>query len=422
MAFAHAAFGSPAISTFEKAISRGYLSTFPRLSTRLLHAYPPQPQATAQGHLDQCRQGQDFTKSSTVTDTIPDVADDNSQQLRLDVFIKCITTTHTAHSDLTGRFPIISRTGNQYILVSTLDGYIHARPMKSRHHTEYKKAYAATIKWFTDLGHKPIFQRLVNETSIPLETFIKKLDISIQYCPPSQHRALRAERAIRTFKNHAISTFCATPKLFPMDIWDLLLPQILLCLNHMTPFAPNPEVSAYAGIHGGQHDFRAHPIAPAGTRILIQDKPANRASWAPHGVPGFYIGPAHKHYRCYTVWATPTNSVRITDTVAWFPEQSPMPHISPSDAIIAAIKDLSTMIATYAAVKPSFMPSSTQYCMSSALLHRCINQPHRLPQRINNISLQTRAAMMTKCRHHRQHHFQGWNRYQTPLCFWTHSI
>ena len=33
-----------------------------------------------------------------------------------------------------------------------------------------------------------------------------------------------------------------------------------------------------------------------------------------------------------------------------------MPHISPSDAIIAAIKDLSTMIATYAAVKPSFMP------------------------------------------------------------------
>ena len=56
------------------------------------------------------------------------------------------------------------------------------------------------------------------------------------------------------------------------------------------------------------------------------------------------------------MWATPTNSVRITDTVAWFPEQSPMPHLSPSDAIIAAIKDLSTTIATYAAVEPSFMP------------------------------------------------------------------
>ena len=198
-------------------------------------------------------------------------------------------------------------------------------------------------------------QRLDNETSIPLEAFIRKLDISIQYCPPSQHRTLRAERAIRTFKNHAISTFCTTSKLFPTVIWDLLLPQILLCLNHLTPFAPNPAVSAYAGIHGGQHDFRAHPIAPAGTRILIHDKPANRISWAPHGVPGFYIGSAHKHYRCYTVWATPTNSVRITYTVAWLPEQSPLPHLTPSDAIIAAIKDLSTTIATYAAVKPSFM-------------------------------------------------------------------
>ena len=135
----------------------------------------------------------------------------------------------------------------------------------------------------------------------------------------------------------------------------MLLSQILLCLNHLTPFAPNPEVSAYAGIHGGQHNFRAHPIAPAGTRIIIHDKPANRASW-PHGVPGFYIGPAYQHYRCYTVWSTSTNSVRVTDTVAWFPEQYPMPQLSPADAIITAIKDLSTTLATYAAMKPSFMP------------------------------------------------------------------
>ena len=189
MAFAHATFGSPAISTFEKAISRGYLSTFPLLSTRLLNAHPPLSQATAQGHLDQCRQGQDSTKSSTVADSAPDIVDESSQQLRSHIFIKYITTTHTAHPDLTGRFPIISRTGNQYLLVSTLDGYIHAQPMKSRHHTEYIKVYTATIKWFTDLGHKPVFQRLDDETSIPLETFIKKLDISLQYCPPSQHRA-----------------------------------------------------------------------------------------------------------------------------------------------------------------------------------------------------------------------------------------
>ena len=110
MVFAHATFGSPAISTFDKAISRGYLSTFPRLSARLLNVYPPQSQATAQGHLDQCHQGQDSTKSSVVSDTLPDSINGASQQLLSDVFIKCITTTQIAHSDLTGRFPIISRT------------------------------------------------------------------------------------------------------------------------------------------------------------------------------------------------------------------------------------------------------------------------------------------------------------------------
>ena len=345
--FALATFGSPAISTYEKAISRGYLSTFPRLSTRLLNVYPPQSQATAQGHLDQCRQGQDSTKSSVVSNTLPDSINDASQQLRSDVFIKCITTTQTAHSDLTGRFPIISRTGNQYILVSTLDRYIHVQPMKSRHRTEYIKAYAATIKWFTDLGHKPVFQRLDDETSIPLEAFIKKLDISIQYCPLSQHQALRAERAIRTFKNHAILNILHDVQAFPNGHMG----------SPITTDTALPQLSIYrAEIHGGQHNFRAHPIVPAGTRILIHDKSTHRTSWAPHGVPGFYLGPAHTHYCYYTVWATPTNSVRITDIVAWFPEQCPMPHLTPSDAIIGAVKDLSTTIATYAAVKPLFMP------------------------------------------------------------------
>ena len=352
VAFAHAAFGRPAISTFSKAIARGYISTFPRLTSRLLHAHPPNALATAQGHLDQQRQGQDSTQpsSTVVTFATDNTIPNHPPSPRTSTYVKCITTSHTAHSDLTGRFPVVSRTGNQYLLVSVLDSYIHAEPMKSRHHTEFIKAYAATIKWFTDLGHKPVFQRLDNETSIPLETFIKKLDISVQYCPPSQHRALKAERAIRTFKNHAIATFCTTSKLFPMDIWDLLLPQILLCINHLTPFAPNPTVSAYAGLHGDQHDFRAHPIAPAGTRILVHDKPSNRASWAPHGVPGFYLGPASKHYRCYTVWVTPTNAVRITDTVAWFPEHGSMPTLNPHDSVIAVIKDLSNTLQTFGSV------------------------------------------------------------------------
>ena len=61
---------------------------------------------------------------------------------------------------------------------------------------------------------------------------------------------------------------------------------------NLLPCAVNFTVSAYAGPHGGPFDFAAHPIAPAGTKVVVHDKPSVRASWATHGTPGFYMGPA----------------------------------------------------------------------------------------------------------------------------------
>ena len=49
-----------------------------------------------------------------------------------------------------------------------------------------------------------------------------------------------------------------------MTLWDNLLPQAELCLNHLLSYNPNPSISAYEGLHGCQLDFRVHPIAPAG--------------------------------------------------------------------------------------------------------------------------------------------------------------
>ena len=189
-----------------------------------------------------------------------------------------------------------------------------------------------------------MFLRLDNETSAPLDAFMSRHNIRIQYCPPGMHRANRAERSIQTFKNHATATLCTTSKDFPLTLWDKLLPQIELCLNHLHPYKPNPLISAYAGLHGGAHDFRAHPIAPAGCKVLIHDKPGARGSWAPHGVPGFYLGPALRHYRCYHVWATSTHSLRITDTVAWFLDNIQPPLPSTHDLLLAAIHDLSSAV------------------------------------------------------------------------------
>ena len=117
------------------------------------------------------------------------------------------------------------------------------------------------------LGRKPIFQRLDNETSTALETFARTNSISIQYCAPHQHRALKAERAIRTFKNHFIATLCTVAEDFPLGLWDELLPQAELCLNHLLPYPSNTIISAYAGLHGGPFDFERTQLHQRAQRL-----------------------------------------------------------------------------------------------------------------------------------------------------------
>lgn len=380
--FAHASLGSPVYSTFIHAIRAGYLSSWPRLTTALALAHPPHTIATAKGHLNQKRQGVDSTKSillplpdeelETATPQLPLSAESANH-----VYVKVVRLPHTVSSDLTGKFPVQADSGAQYVLISEMDGYIHADPLSSRHHTSYISSFTRTIAFFTALGRIPFFLRLDNETSTPLDAFMKRQGIKIQYCPPGMHRANRAERSIQTFKNQAIATLCTTSKDFPLTLWDRLLPQIELCLNHLHPYKPNPTISAYAGLHGGAHDFRANPIGPAGSKILIHDKPGSRGSWAPHGVPGFYLGPALKHYRCYTVWSTSTNAVRITDTLAWFLDNLQLPSPSIHDLLLAAIHDLTTALNTVTRAHPTSIhqrqlsetPSITQQLLDIAALY-----------------------------------------------------
>ena len=348
--FIHTALGSPVLSTLLRAVRKGYLASYPRLTANMVTSYLSLTAATARGHLDQHRQGLDSTSTDEQSDDPEEV--DHPPLPRGTVFTKTISLSQTAHSDLTGRFPIKALSGSEYVFISVLDGYIHCEPIASRHQSNYVNAYKNTINFWDKVGHKPLFQRLDNETSIALETYAAKNNILIQYCPPGQHRSLKAERAIRTFKNHFISTLCTVAIDFPLTLWDKLLPQAELCLNHLLPHGPNPNISAYEGLHGRQFDFRAHPIAPAGTKVIIHNKPTARGTWAPHGALGFYLGPAQQHYRCFSVWAVDTQSIRVTDTLAWILDKSQLPNVGPHDIALAAIKDLAAAITTLAASHP----------------------------------------------------------------------
>ena len=53
-----------------------------------------------------------------------------------------------------------------------------------------------------------------------------------------------------------------------MSYWNKLIPLAEITLNCHLPWQPDPAISAYHGLTGAPFDFRAHPIAPAGTAIL----------------------------------------------------------------------------------------------------------------------------------------------------------
>ena len=162
---------------------------------------------------------------------------------------------------------------------------------------------------------------------------------SFQLAPPNMHRTNAAEKAIDTWKCHFISGLSSVDPNFPMHLWCRLIHQATTTLNLLRPSRINPRLSAEAQLNGA-FDFNRSPLAPPGTRILVHETPANRGTWSPHGVDGWYLGAAPEHYRCYRVYVTKTAAERIAKTVQFFPHNCAMPKLSSADAALRAAKEL----------------------------------------------------------------------------------
>ena len=133
---------------------------------------------------------------------------------------------------------------------------------------------------------------------------------------------------------------CSMDPNFPLKLWDRLLPQALISLNLLCGSRINPHLSAYAQLHGA-FDFNCTPMGPPGTRVLIHELPDSHGTWAPHAIPGWYVGPAMDHYRCYRVWVEETRSERTANTiVVWQPTQVQLPKTSSADAATQAAQEL----------------------------------------------------------------------------------
>ena len=185
--FTHASFGSPSVSTFIRAIRKGYLSTLPRLTSALVCKHLPNAVATALGHLDRRRQGLDSTTAvpkapppspptipETYEDDINNIPDSPDAMIDSDptVYTKLI---HTADVDASGRVPVPSLGAKYaYHLLSCFNGNIHVEPMQSRTSASYIQAYEKTFNHWSQYGPIPDIVRLDNETSTDLENFLLK--------------------------------------------------------------------------------------------------------------------------------------------------------------------------------------------------------------------------------------------------------
>ena len=126
----------------------------------------------------------------------------------------------------------------------------------------------------------------------------------------------------------------------------------------------NPQLSAYAQMFGA-FDFNRTPLGPPGTKLVVYENPTVRETWAPHGVDGWYNGPAMHHYRCFNTWIVDTRAEQVSRTVLWFPSQVAMPTASSTDAAFAAACDLIRalkILPQHQHCRPSLIANMQPYC------------------------------------------------------------
>jgi hypothetical protein len=321
-----------------QAVKDGHLITWPGLTEDAINKHLKLTPATAMGHMNQRRQNiRSTSKAPIEKQTTPDTDLGTKTHLVYAV----VVDQGQLYTDLTGKFPVRSSKGNSYVMVCYFYYCNHVKviPMKSRSASEWVKAYETIHQELTVKGFKPKLQTLDNEASAALKTFFTVNDIAYQLVPPQCHRRNAEERAMRTFKEHFVVGLSSVDPAFQLHLWDRLLTQAEITLNLLQTSRLHPQLSAAAHLRG-LVDYNKTAFAPPGCKIIAQEKPGKRRTWAPHGQHGYSLGPAMHHYRCQNVYISATASERIMHTLEFFPHNYQMPRLSSSDRLLMAAKDM----------------------------------------------------------------------------------
>ena len=124
------------------------------------------------------------------------------------------------YTDQTGRFPVQSYKGMQYIMVlyELSSNVILVEPLRNKTTGEMVAAYQKLVDRLEEGGVKPNFHILDNEISGEYRDAIRENKMKFQLVPPNDHRRNIAEKAVQVFKDHFIYVLCGTDISSPMRL------------------------------------------------------------------------------------------------------------------------------------------------------------------------------------------------------------
>ena len=270
--YLHAAAGFPVKSTWLAAIKAGNYASWPGLTYTNASKYCPVSVESIKGHLTQSRQGVRSTKPKPEpAPPAPTPAPSTASKL----LVISTEPISKLYSDDTGRFPIRSRSGNNYIMLAyhVDTNAILVEPFESRHDRHRLAAADRIMTRLAKRGHGVDLQILDNECSAAYKLHIEeKWKAKFQLVPPDVHRRNIAERAIRTFKAHFLAILAGISDAFPNYLWDRLLPQTELTLNLLRQSNIALAMSAWEH-YDDPFNFDATSMGPMGCPVLIHNKP-----------------------------------------------------------------------------------------------------------------------------------------------------
>jgi hypothetical protein len=321
-----------------QAVKDGHLITWPGLTEDAINKRLKLTLATSIEHMNHRRQNIRSTSKAPVEKK---PTPDTDLGAKTHLVYAVVVDQGQLYTDLTGKFPVRSSKGNSYTMVCYIYdcSYVTVFPMKSRSASEWVKAYDTIHQELMVKGFKPKLQTLDNEASTDLKNFFTVNDIAYQLVPPHSHRHNAAERAIMTFKEHLVAGISSVDPAFSLHFGDRLLSQAEITLNLLPTSRLHSQLSAAAHFHG-LVDYDKTDFDPPGCNIIAHEKPGKRHTWDPHGQHVYSLGLTMHHYQCQNVYISATASEHIVDTLVFFPHNYQMPHLSSTDRLLMAAKDI----------------------------------------------------------------------------------